>query len=106
MDSAWWSLVIGALGLNAANNQRGKGKGSGENERSFFDRVDSANKATINKTNFVGFPEVASAEGRGKNPNKAKVNTSSFFDQTGQKTITKILSSGKGIANIRTLLGI
>lgn len=106
MDSEWWTVIAGALGLNAANNQRSKGKGEGGDERSFFDKVDSANQATITKGNFVSFPEVASAEGRGKNTNKAKVITSSLFDQTGQKTITKILSSGKGIANIRNLLGL
>lgn len=104
MDSEWWTFIAGALGVNAAKNQKSKGKGG--DERSFFDKVDSANKATINKSNFVSFPEVASAEGRSKNTNKAKVITSSFFDQTGQKTINKILSSGKGIANIKNLLGI
>jgi len=106
MDSEWWTLIGAAVLGNAAKNQKGKNKGKGGDERSFFDKVDSANKATINKSNFVSFPEVASAEGRGKNTNKAKVITSSLFDQTGQKTITKILSSGKGIANIRNLLGL
>jgi len=104
MDSEWWTLIGAAVLGNAAKNQKGGGKGG--DERSFFDKVDSANKATINKSNFVSSSEVASAEGRGKNTNKAKVITSSLFDQTGQKTITKILSSGKGIANIRNLLGL
>jgi|TARA_R100000084_G_C4655047_1_gene152248 hypothetical protein len=108
MDSEWLTIIAGALGIGAAmDKDKGGGGGSSpEEQRAFFDRVRTAKQSgTISQGLMYQSGEVTPAYGRGRNiSKKAKVVTSSHFDNIGAATGKRLLSSNRGSKNFADLV--
>tara|TARA_R100000426_G_scaffold80464_1_gene58233 strand:- start:17 stop:352 length:336 start_codon:yes stop_codon:yes gene_type:complete len=107
MDSEWLTVIAGALGVDKyLSSKKGSKGSSAEEERAFFDRVRTATQSgKISQGLMYQSGEVTPAYGRGRNiSNKAKVITTSQFDNIGAATGRRLLSSNRGTKNFAALV--